>query len=237
MTHTYKISGMTCGNCAATIKSQLLKMPDVVSAEISLENKVATIVMGKHIATYELQAAISPTKKYIITEDNATMKVETRSWLETYKPILLIFLFITGITLLIMNANPYFNLMQWMNQFMAGFFFVFSFFKMLDIKGFSESFSMYDIIAKHFKLWGYVYVFIELGLGIAFLLNFNPFLTNLFTLIFMTIGNIGVIQSIINKRKIQCACLGAVFNLPMSTVTVIEDGIMMVMSGVMLLMM
>jgi len=50
----------------------------------------------------------------------------------------------------------------------------------------------------------------------------------------MTISIIGVLQSVLNKQKIQCACLGAVFNLPMSTVTIIEDGIMILMSAVML---
>ena len=38
-----------------------------------------------------------------------------------------------------------------------------------------------------------------------------------------------------NKKIIQCACLGTVFNLPMSTVTIIEDAIMIVMSGIMIL--
>jgi hypothetical protein len=50
----------------------------------------------------------------------------------------------------------------------------------------------------------------------------------------MGVSIIGVLQSLVNKRKIQCACLGTVFNLPMSTVTVIEDALMMVMSGTML---
>ncbi|OYW82093.1 MAG: heavy metal transporter, partial [Sphingobacteriia bacterium 32-37-4] len=39
----------------------------------------------------------------------------------------------------------------------------------------------------------------------------------------------------LNKKKIQCACLGDVFNLPMSTVTIIEDALMIGMSAVMLL--
>jgi hypothetical protein len=50
----------------------------------------------------------------------------------------------------------------------------------------------------------------------------------------MGVSIIGVLQSVWNKRKIQCACLGAVFNLPMSTVTVIEDALMIAMSGIML---
>ena len=51
----------------------------------------------------------------------------------------------------------------------------------------------------------------------------------------MTISIIGVLQSVLNKKKIQCACLGTVFNLPMSTVTIIEDALMIVMSGIMIL--
>lgn len=50
----------------------------------------------------------------------------------------------------------------------------------------------------------------------------------------MGISMIGVLQAVLNKRKIECACLGAVFKLPMSTVTIIEDALMMMMSGAML---
>lgn len=72
------------------------------------------------------------------------------------------------------------------------------------------------------------------SLGIAFLINFNPILTNSLTVLVMSISIIGVLQSVLNKQKIQCACLGAIFNLPMSTVTIIEDALMIVMSGIML---
>jgi hypothetical protein len=50
----------------------------------------------------------------------------------------------------------------------------------------------------------------------------------------MGVSIIGVVRSVMNKRKIRCACLGAVFNLPMSTVTIIEDALMIVMSGAMI---
>jgi riboflavin synthase len=73
-------------------------------------------------------------------------------------------------------------------------------------------------------------------LGLAFALNFAPVATNTFTAVLMTVSLIGVLQSVMNKKKIQCACLGAVFNLPMSTVTIIEDGLMIAMSIGMLLM-
>ena len=121
-----------------------------------------------------------------------------------------------------------------MNIFMSGFFLTFSFFKLLDLKGFAESYATYDIAAKKLPAWGFIYPFIELSLGISYAINFQPLITNLVTFVVMLISIIGVLQSLLNKRKIRCACLGAVFNLPMSTVTVIEDASMIAMSGIML---
>ena len=118
---------------------------------------------------------------------------------------------------------------------MAGFFLMFSFFKFLNLQGFAESYAMYDIVAKKWDAWGYVYTFIELALGLAYLSRFNPLITNITTFVVMSISIIGVLQSVLNKRKIKCACLGAVFNLPMSTITIIEDALMIGMSGVMIL--
>ena len=107
---------------------------------------------------------------------------------------------------------------------------------MLDLSGFADSYSMYDVVARQFKAWGYIYAFIELGLGIAYATNFQPYATSVLTFVVMSISIIGVLQSVLNKRKIQCACLGAVFNLPMSTVTIIEDALMIVMSALTIIM-
>ena len=117
---------------------------------------------------------------------------------------------------------------------MAGFFLVFSFFKLLNLQGFAESYAMYDVVAKRWKGWGFAYAIIELVVGLAFLTGYNPILTNAVTFVVMSISVIGVLQSVFNKRKIKCACLGAVFNLPMSTITIIEDALMIAMSGAML---
>ena len=234
MTHTYKVTGMTCGSCEAKVKSSLLMLPNVTDVEVSKDNQTATISMDKHIALSTFQNALD--KKYSITaiEHNEAAE-QAKNWFTTYKPILLIFGYITTITIIAATHQNTFHWMQAMNIFMAGFFFTFSFFKMLDLKGFAESYSMYDIVAKKVKAWGFMYAFIELGLGIAYATNFQPLVTNTVTLVVMSISIIGVLQSVFNKRKIQCACLGAVFNLPMSTVTIIEDALMIAMSGIMLL--
>jgi len=233
MTHTYKVNGMTCGGCEAKVQSSLLMLPNVTRAEVSKEEQTATISMDRHIPLSSFQNALD--KKYSITaiENNETAE-QVKSWLATYKPILLIFGYILIIAIVAATGQNDFNLMRVMNVFMAGFFLAFSFFKMLDLKGFADSYAMYDIVAKKFSAWGFIYPFIELGLGIAYAINFQPVFTNIITLTVMAISVIGVLQSVFNKRKIKCACLGGVFNLPMSSVTVIEDMLMIGMSGLML---
>lgn len=244
MTHTYNISGMTCNGCVAKTKSELLKLRDITEADVQLVSPQATITMQKHIPVNVLQNTLSKAGNYVITEaENGmhhsrltqTVNEEPASWLKTYKPILLIGIYITGITLLYEVVYSSSNWHNWMQNFMGAFFIVFSFFKLLDLSGFADSYSTYDVIAKKWHGWGYLYPFIELALGIAFLIRFNPLITNGVTFVVMSISIIGVLQSVLNKRKIRCACLGAVFNIPMSTVTIIEDALMIIMSAVMII--
>lgn len=242
MTHTYNISGMTCGGCQAKVQALLSKVAGIKNISIDLQKGEASIDMDKHIATEDLKAALKDYPKYQLSAAthqhqavSAVADEEVKSWIATYKPVLLIFAYVTGISLLVEIGQGGFVLMRWMNHFMAGFFLVFSFFKFLNLKGFAESYAMYDIAAKKWNGWGYVYAFVELALGIAFLTGYNPILTNSITLVVMAASLIGVVQSVLNKRKIKCACLGDVFNLPMSTITIIEDALMIGMSGIMLL--
>ena len=124
--------------------------------------------------------------------------------------------------------------METMRFFMAGFFLVFSFFKLLDINAFADAYSRYDLLAMRWRGWGLIYPFVELGLGMAYLANVNPQATHLVTILVMGFSAVGVIQAVANKTQIQCACLGTVFKLPMSTVTIVEDVGMVLMAAAML---
>ena len=159
---------------------------------------------------------------------------DIKSRLETFKPLILIFLFITVVSLISSIEGGQMDPMKWMNYFMAGFFITFSFFKFLDLRAFADSYSMYDLLAKRVMIYGFVYPFIELALGIAYLTHFAPSSTYIATIVVMGFSSLGVIQSVLDKKKIECACLGAVFNLPMTTVTIIEDLLMVVMAVLML---
>ncbi len=235
MIKNYSIDGMTCGACVAKVKKALEDIPAVNTAMVQLETPQARLDLKETVSPSELQQAIG---KYKISPLKETGEIKSEALAEkslrTYKPLLLIIAFIFGVSLLAQYPFDTFSFMLWMRYFMAGFFLVFSFFKLLNISGFANNYAMYDILAGRWKVWGYIYPFVELALGIAYLINFMPWLTNWLTLVVLGISSIGVIKSNLNRQKIKCACLGDVFNLPMSTVTIVEDVTMVLMAGLML---
>ena len=170
MKHTYKITGMTCASCEEKVKNSLLQVKNVTSVTISKDTELAIITMDKHVALNDLKEALD-TKYNIETPEEVEINEEVKSWFEIYKPILLIFFYIVLVTTIMalqsMKSNqmePTEIVMKWMNHFMGGFFLAFSFFKLLDLNGFAESYKMYDIVAKKIPFWGYLYPFVELGL-------------------------------------------------------------------------
>jgi len=238
MTHQYKISGMTCNNCSAKVSNLLTATPGVTAVDVNLEKGEATVTMDRHVDTAVLQSSLKGSH-YTITDMAHPVKPATiiaddtePVTLKTYLPIFLIFGYILTVTLLVQLTGGSFDVSEWMRHFMAGFFLVFSFFKLLDIPGFAMSYSSYDVIAKKFYGYGYIYPFIELGLGISFLFPSLHTWSNVLTLVVMSVSIIGVIQSMLRKSNFQCACLGAIFKLPLSRITLFEDALMIVMSAV-----
>ena len=115
---------------------------------------------------------------------------------------------------------------MWMRSFMGVFFVVFAFFKLLDIRGFAASYAAYDLIAKKFFVYGYVYPCIELMLGIGFLTGLFLLAAEWITLFLMIIGSIAIVRELLKKNEIRCACLGTYIKLPLSTVSLTEDLVM-----------
>ncbi len=163
-----------------------------------------------------------------------TTSTKQNSALKTYYPLILISAYLLGIVGVIELNSGQWNEMRAMTHFMGGFFLVFSFFKLLNLQGFADAYRTYDVIAKKVPAYGLIYPFIELGLGLSYIWGMQPFATNAVTLVVMVVSSIGVIQSLLQKSKIQCACLGTMFDLPMTKITLFEDLLMAAMALVML---
>lgn len=118
---------------------------------------------------------------------------------------------------------------------MIGFFLTFSGFKLMDLKGFAEGYATYDIIARKFYFYGYVYPFIELLFGVAMILWPSSTVLLFTELLVMTVSGVGVIQKLRRNETITCVCLGTFLKVPLTNVTLVEDLGMALLAGIMLI--
>jgi copper chaperone CopZ len=219
---------MTCNGCKSSIEDKLSSLDGVDGVQVYL-NKGEAVIQSKKPISFSLIANSLP-PKYNITsigssQDNERIKA---SKLKQLKPLFIILAYIS-ITSLLLNFKNW-NSTNVMLDFMGLFYIIFSFFKILDIKGFSISFRMYDPLAKKVPLYGIIYPFIEILLGIMFLTRIEVELAIILTIIVLGITTIGVTQALLNKKLISCACLGTTLKLPMTEATFIENALMIIMA-------
>jgi len=122
-----------------------------------------------------------------------------------------------------------------MFAFMGYFFLVFGALKVARINGFVEAYQMYDVLAKRSKAYAYLYPFLELGFGAAYLLTWQVEIVSAVVAPIMLIGAYGVYLRLREREEIPCACLGTVFKVPMTWVTLGEDLLMAGMAVMILL--
>ena len=238
MDKTFTLSGMHCGACVGRATKALSGFADKV--QVTLDPPQA-VLRGVHsdAGLEVMQIALAGAGKYTMHAEAPTFGANTSAdvgddFLATYKPLLLIVGFLVGVTWLIHAQTPGRHWHEWMSDFMAGFFLVFSFFKLLNLSGFVQAYLGYDLIAAKSAGYAWAYPFIELALGVAYLTRWQPQVTHWVTLAVMLVSAAGVLNALRKRQLIECACLGTVFKLPMSKVTLIEDLSMAAMAVAML---
>ncbi|WP_040765973.1 heavy-metal-associated domain-containing protein [Novipirellula maiorica] len=238
MEATFKTS-MTCGGCLNKVRPLLDSEPTITHWEADLDDprklvrttltddgSTSCVVSVFHEAGFDAVP---------IDNDDAVADINTSNdkpafTLSTYKPLFLVVTYVIGGALLFEARQDTWEWTRVMSNFMGFFFIGFAFFKLLNIEKFADAFSTYDVIAKRSRAYALSYPWIEVGLGLLFVTQIWLFAANLVTAVIMSVGLVGVIAAVRKKQAIQCACLGTAFNLPMSTVTIIENGVMIVMA-------
>lgn len=248
-------TNLTCQNCVAKVRPLLDQEQSVVAWSVDTQNvdKPLTVESNGQIdsqrivdivakAGFRATAISSPPSGAAPSAekiDSATQVDQmpaiasdqpSRFQLSTYRPLLLVVGYVLGLTVLLEYQQGTFELHRAMRWFMGFFFLGFAFFKLLDVSKFADAFASYDIVARRSRIYALSYPWIEFALGLAFILDFQPFLANVVTAIIMAVGLVGVIAAVRKKQAIQCACLGTAFNLPMSAVTIIENSAMIAMA-------
>jgi copper chaperone CopZ len=239
-------TNLRCGSCVSTLRPHLDGEPGVERWEVDLSSPDKSLTVYGDAPAEAVKAAVENAGYQVLGEiDSAPppatvtpeppeplMPIPDGATPVTYRPLLLLGAFLVGVVALVELRAGGFAWGRAMANFMGAFFLAFAFFKLLDLRGFADAYRGYDVVARHVPAYGYIYPFVELLLGAAYVTGFQPFVTNLVTLVIMSVSSVGVLQSVLNRRAIRCACLGTVFNLPMSTVTLVEDGLMVVMAAV-----
>lgn len=123
---------------------------------------------------------------------------------------------------------------DWMSLFMGWFLSFFAALKLFDLAGFANGFQRYDLLAGRARVYGLIYPFIELALGLAYLARFAPISTAAVTVVVMLFGSLGVLRTLIRGEKMKCACMGSLLNVPLSSVALVEDLSMAAMALAML---
>ncbi len=245
MKTTLRIEGMHCADCVRRLTSAFERVPGVTRAHVTLSPPEAHIDSGAPVPMEALAQAARSAGDYSIhggadAESPAApqdVHAQPATPAPNNYPLVLILLYIAGAASLTtyFRADGGWAWHTFMNDFMAGFFLVFSFFKFLDPRGFADAYQSYDVVARTWRAWGFIYPFVEAALGVAYLLKWQPVLTNWVTLAIMLAGSVGVLRALLRRDAIRCACLGTTLNLPMSTISLVEDLGMAAMSLAMLL--
>lgn len=141
----------------------------------------------------------------------------------SYKPLVVIIGLIIIVSLVTSLRNPPISINNFIYNFMAGFFIVFSGFKLIDLKGFAEGYSTYDLLARKWYGYGYIYPLMELFFGLSMIIGFQTHNILLAEIFIMTFSGLGVALKLLKHEKFQCACLGTFLKVPLTRVTLIED--------------
>lgn len=233
MNEVYKVSGMTCDGCANSIKEALELNKLISSVNISLENENINISSDKSFTVNELNSLIDNLGNYKIYEENIFSKII--EYFSSKKTLLLALSLVLISSLSLHIGEDNFELNEWMVSYMGIFFLLFSFLKLIDVKGFSGSFKKYDLISKIIPSFAITYPFIELFLALTFLSGYFLITSYIMTLLFMTSQFFGVFISLQKKEVIKCACMGSSINIDISTLTLIENLVMILMSSYMII--
>ncbi len=103
--------------------------------------------------------------------------------------------------------------------------------KLRDIESFSTMFLNYDLLARRFPEYGYLYPFLELGAGVLMIAGALTWLSAPVALVIGGIGAVAVFKAVyVDKRELKCACMGGDSTVPLGFVSLTENQMMVAMA-------
>ena len=88
----------------------------------------------------------------------------------------------------------------------------------------------YDLLARRWVRYGYVYPFGEALAGVLMIAGALTWISAPVALIIGTIGAVSVFKAVyVDKRELKCACVGGSSNVPLGFVSLTENLVMIAM--------
>ena len=195
---------------------------EAIKAKYNVKTTPQTFIKDERIGGYD------DLKVFFGIDDPDTDKA-------TYTPIIAIFAVcaLMATALGLGRSGP--TWIGWLTDFVALSMCVLAIQKLRDLEGFTTGFVNYDVVARRWVPYAYIYPFAEAFAGIAMLTDGYGWIGAPFALFIGTIGAYSVIKAVyIEKRELKCACVGGRSDVPLGIVSLIEN-LMMVGMGVFML--
>ena len=103
--------------------------------------------------------------------------------------------------------------------------------KLQDVETFSTMFLNYDLLARRWPRYGYVYPFAEALAGVLMAAGALRWLSVPIALVIGGIGAVSVVKAVyIDRREVKCACVGGSGKVPLGFVSLTENVMMVAMA-------
>lgn len=150
----------------------------------------------------------------------------------TYRPVIAVFsvaaLIALAISWVTSGSLLAIEIVEW---FIAVSMCILAMLKLQDVESFSNMFLNYDLLARRFVPYSYVYPYAELLAGVLMVAGTLMWLSIPVALFIGGIGAVSVFKAVyINKRTLKCACVGGGSNVPLGFVSLTENFMMITMA-------
>ena len=103
--------------------------------------------------------------------------------------------------------------------------------KLRDLSSFATGFVQYDLLAQRYVPYAYIYAAVETVAGILMISGLATWIAAPAALVVSTIGAISVFKAVyIEKRDLNCACVGGGSKVPLGFISLTENLLMMSMA-------
>lgn len=240
LTTRYSITGLHCNSCVEYITTALEGEYPEVEINISPSLDRITLHCPEDVSTPQVIGFITDQGDYTVTSlaqieaamgtiSKTNPSITRWSRIKEFYPLALILSYMVG-SVTVYAVRHDIDWMRGMELTMGLFYLIFSFFKLLQLRGFVTQFRKYDMISYYLPAYAYFYPVIEILLGTAYIWGGFILVANWITLCLFSMNLVCVWRALRAGKQLECACLGSILSLPLSTVTVVEDTAMIGMS-------